>query len=247
MRWGPIAIAGMVVGAFVAYSLAYPTTSYRFRITLNVDTPNGLKTGSSVMEVRTRRYPAWTTLGQSNSTSRLTGDAIFLDLGPDAQGETRNVVSLLTSGPRGELVSFDMFVSRAFAPWWRPAQKSDNFRGAQWELSKLPVGTAVDLQGDLLPTLISFARLNDPKTARAVHPGDFPRVFGQGITFRDARLEIVPAGIWPFRLLGLGGEPVTRGIENKLPWWNNPGRPAVEALRAAGLYLGESELAFRWN
>jgi hypothetical protein len=27
-------------------------------------------------------------------------------------------------------------------------------------------------------------------------------------------------------------DPVTRGIEKKLPWWSGPGRPAEEAYRA---------------
>jgi hypothetical protein len=35
------------------------------------------------------------------------------------------------------------------------------------------------------------------------------------------------------------GEPVTRGIEAKLPWWNRPDDPARKALQAAGLQGGE--------
>ncbi len=39
-----ILLALIVVG-IVAYKVAYPTTVYRLRITVNVDTPRGLKTG----------------------------------------------------------------------------------------------------------------------------------------------------------------------------------------------------------
>jgi hypothetical protein len=55
-----------------------------------------------------------------------------------------------------------------------------------------------------------------------LQPDEFPMVFGPGVTFRMARIEMVPAGTWPFTALGwpraLAGEPVTRGIEEKLPW-----------------------------
>jgi hypothetical protein len=244
LKWGAI-IAVAIVGLIVAYSIAYPTTSYRFRITLNVDTPEGLKSVSSVMEVRTRRFPAWTTLGNNAGESTLTGEAVFVDLGPGSNGKLRNVVALLVLGPRGEKVDFYLLADSAFSPFYKQKVDSPDFRGSSWELPMLPVGTSAQLRGDLIPTLVTFADVNDAKTARAIHPGEFPQVFGKHVMFRDAKIETVSPGIWPLTLFGLSGEPVTRGIEKKLLWWGGPGRPASDALRAAGLYPGEPELAFR--
>jgi hypothetical protein len=31
-------------------------------------------------------------------------------------------------------------------------------------------------------------------------------------------LEVVPVGVWPFDVGGVLGEPISRGIEQKLPW-----------------------------
>jgi hypothetical protein len=52
--------------------------------------------------------------------------------------------------------------------------------------------------------------------------------------------EGVPNGLWPLDFGGPLGEPVTRGIEAKLPWWNGADHPAAMALRAAGLRGGEA-------
>lgn len=230
---------------YAVYSLSYPTTSYRFKITLSVETPEGLKSGSSVMEVRTRRYPAWTTLGQSTGDSHLTGQAVFVDLGPTRDGKPQNLVALLTLGARGENPNLHFLPGEAFEPLWKQRQASPGFRGASSELPKLPPGTKAELRGKLIPTLVTFEDMNDPKTARVVQPDGFTKVFGAGVTLQSATIEIVPAGTWPLTLLGVGGEPVTQGIERKLVWWSGPGRPAEAALRAADLYLGEPELAFK--
>jgi hypothetical protein len=50
----------------------------------------------------------------------------------------------------------------------------------------------------------------------------------------------VPNGAWPLDFGGALGEPVTRGIEAKLPWWNGTDNPAAIAIRAAGLPAGEA-------
>jgi hypothetical protein len=47
--------------------------------------------------------------------------------------------------------------------------------------------------------------------------------------------EVAPNGWWPIDFGGPLGEPVTRGIEAKLPWLNGPADAASVALGAAGL------------
>jgi hypothetical protein len=52
-----------------------------------------------------------------------------------------------------------------------------------------------------------------------VEPTDagFATAFGPGFRLARVTLEMVPAGVWPFNLVGLSGTPVTRGIEGKMP------------------------------
>jgi hypothetical protein len=50
--------------------------------------------------------------------------------------------------------------------------------------------------------------------------------YGDDVHFRRAFVEMVPAGSWPFNAIGwpasLAGEPVTRGLETKMPWLPHP-------------------------
>jgi hypothetical protein len=214
MRTFGILLAVIVVGIF-AYQVAYPTTVYRFRITVNVDTPRGLKTGSSVLEVRHRTYPAWTTLGNNTGASTLIGEAVFVDLGMGSDGRRINVVALLAQGQRAEHVDFQLLPGIAFAPHWRGQFKHI---GSAREVSELPVGTRTELQGNLIPTLVSFSNSSDPNTARVVSPSDFESVFGSGTRLQNVEIEIVSPGTWPLTLTGFSGEPVTRGIERSMPF-----------------------------
>ena len=48
----------------------------------------------------------------------------------------------------------------------------------------------------------------------------------------------MPNGLWPLDFGGPLGEPVTRGIEAKLPWLDSADNAAGRALKAAGLPIG---------
>ena len=96
----------------------------------------------------------------------------------------------------------------------------------------------VPVQGDLIPVLVSFGDPKDPKTARLVAGDHAEAVLGDGYAIRGLTVEMVPNGLWPIDFGGVLGEPVTRGIETKLPWLAAPGAPAATALTAAGLPIG---------
>lgn len=212
------------------------TYTHRYRLTIEADDRGETKSASSVIQVGVIEKADW--IPQTAGTlPSVRGEAVFLDL-----GEGRNLIAILGLGPTGSGEVYNL-AARAFgrnrAFWQREAP---SWRGG------------VELRGNLVPTLVTFADLNDPKTARVVRPDQFASVYGEGVRFTRATLEMVPAGLWPFSWLGwpraLAGEPVTRGIEAKLPWWNGPNRPASQAYRAmrAGDNTGasiEPELLFK--
>jgi hypothetical protein len=74
------------------------------------------------------------------------------------------------------------------------------------------------MYGNLVPTLVTFGNVTDPNTVRVLDPGDIEAVFGSGFRLNRVTLEMVPVGLWPLDFGGLLGEPMTRGIEKKLPW-----------------------------
>jgi hypothetical protein len=56
-----------------------------------------------------------------------------------------------------------------------------------------------------LPELVTFANVNDPNTVTEVDPNDLQATLGPGIRWNEITIEVVD-------------EPVTNGIEQKLPW-----------------------------
>ncbi|WP_152540024.1 hypothetical protein [Afipia sp. P52-10] len=98
---------------------------------------------------------------------------------------------------------------------------------------RVPFGRVGSLQGtvsvkqNLIPTLVTFDNLEQPKSVRVVRVEDMSLVFGAGYRLKDVLLTIIPVGFWPFDIGGPFGEPVTRGIEQKLRW--------IDEWRAKGL------------
>ena len=81
---------------------------------------------------------------------------------------------------------------------------------------------------------MTFADPADPATAHAVPPDDLEAAFGKGFRLQGISAEVVPNGLWPLDFGGALGEPVTRGIEARLPWLKADGR-LQQRMRAAGL------------
>jgi hypothetical protein len=97
----------------------------------------------------------------------------------------------------------------------------------------------VPVTGVLIPILVTFTDLSDPATARTLPPDDLGAVLGKGFRLHGVSAEVVPNGFWPLDFGSQLGEPVTRGIEAKLPWLKSADDPAAKALQSAGLPAGE--------
>jgi hypothetical protein len=208
-----LGIVALIVGAVLFYKGVFPTYTYRYRMTVEVTVDGVVHSGSSVIEVRLVRQPQVLS-GVPRVRAELTGEAVFVDL-----GKGRNVIALLASGPNGSNVDYPSYlVSKHFrlSMWddWDLAKYSE-LRG-RW-----------DLPANQLPTFVTFADLNDPKSARVVSLNEFKRVFGPDVHLKRVEIEMTNA-------------PVTLELEAKLPWWASSRRPAAVALRAAHLTTGSS-------
>jgi hypothetical protein len=185
----------------------------RFRITLEVDTPSGVKSGSSVMHASITESSGWGLPEASGVRSRLYGEAVFVDL-----GSGRSIIMLLDDG----LTSLP---GNLFQP-----KRFYNFQGQQSlrGIAEIPPGEVqltYNFRTRLLPQLVTFTDITNPATAKIVEPTTeaFAAAFGSGHAFRRATLEMMRPGIWPFNQFALTwprwlfGEPVTTGIEQRLP------------------------------
>ena len=213
-KWfGPLALlAALVIGDQIRIN----RPAHKYRLTLDVETPEGRKSASGVMAVHPDR--SYTRRGQT----RTLGDAIFVDL-----GQGKNLVALLAHlDNRLVLDEMNYVALRAYLA-------ATGKRVPFSEMSRL-TGT-VPVKGELIPVLVAFADPAAPGTARVVRPDDAEAVLGKGYRIEGISVEVVPNGYWPLDFGGPLGEPVTRGIQAKLPWLDVTGDSAATALRAAGL------------
>jgi hypothetical protein len=215
-KWlGPLALLAVL---FIGDQIRINRPGHKYRLTVEVETPEGLKSAKGVMAVHPDR-------GYSRSGHTTTkGDAVLVDLGGG-----KNLVALLAH--RDNTVDLDGMNYVALRAY-KAAGQNVSFN----EMSRMT--GAVPVTGALIPILVSFTDLSNPATARTVPPDNLAAVLGQGFRLHGMTAEVVPNGTWPLDFGGRLGEPVTRGIEAKLPWWNGTAAPAATALRAAGMPAG---------
>ena len=193
-------------------TLIWPSYEHRLRISIAVETPEGLKQGSSVWSVSCTepvRGGGWSFMTGGCTT---VGEAVFVEL-----GQGRNLIGLMARGALGD--GGDVYDIAAVA-FDRQGVPKDRF----W-YPYAPTWSGVrELRGNNIPTLASFSDLNDPATGRVVPATDagFAATFGPGYRLASLTLQAVPVGLWPFNLIGLWGTPVTRGIEAHVKWMDDP-------------------------
>ncbi len=218
---GPLLLlAALVIGDQIRIN----RPNHKYRLTVEVETPEGVKSGSGIMAVHPDRSYS---RGGKTSTK---GDAVFVDLGGG-----KNLVALLAHIDKSlELDEINYVALRAY----KAAGQNVSFN----QMSRM-TGT-VPVKGEVIPVLVSFADPADPATARVVPPDGIEAVLGKGIRLRGISAEVVPNGVWPLDFGGPLGDPVTRGIAAKLPWLtgadNAAGKEAGKALQAAGLQTREA-------
>jgi hypothetical protein len=213
-KWfGPLALlAALVIGDQIRIN----RPGHKYRLTVMVETPDGNRSASGVMAVHPDRGYS----GGGHTTTR--GDAVFVDLGAG-----KNLVMLLAHlDPALDLDGVNYLALRAYQA----------ARGTRVPFSAMSsLSGAVPVQGAHIPVLVSFADRNDPASARRVMPDHPEAVLGPQFQLGPIVVEVVPNGFWPLDFGGRLGEPVTRGIEARLPWLNGSADAAATALKAAGV------------
>lgn len=182
-------IAIAIVGAYVAYNLAYPTYSHRYRLTLEFEAEGQVHSGSSVVEVSARQQPK--VLPELGAIIRARGEATLVDLGKHG-----SIVALLARGQYGE--DIDAPTTLALRAFKVPRQSGlESFRAIQRLNGKQEL-----LTGDI-PTLLAFADRSSMDTATIVAPKDLETV--RGVKLLRATVELTK-------------DNVTHGQFEKMPW-----------------------------
>lgn len=166
--------------------------SYRFRLTVAVDTPAGPRNGSGVLEVRARNE--WSPLPDMADRSwQVTGEAVAVDL----PGGRALFALLKTHAHFEDMIGLSMNTLHS------------DFRGTGYdvvgELSRRGGGEPVPVAPSDYPLLVTFANLNDPTSVTLVDPANLAALFGPGTALRGITVQLTD-------------DPETRGIEKRLGW-----------------------------
>lgn len=210
MRFLAILVA-VGVALYLGVTFAFPTYTHRYRLTIEIDTPEGVRSGSNVIEV-VRKDVRWVLIAQGRYQFHVRGEAVFVDL-----GAKRNVIAILAHGERAENV--DQMISL-------PIEAYGDYKWdeAAWAGEKKTLGP-VELKPPLIPTLVTFDDLSNPKTAQIVYATDvretrqsaggsrpdgrvsvnrLDQTLGSGVQFKRAWIERTT-------------DPIKTGIEDKMP------------------------------
>ncbi|MGA2491464.1 MAG: hypothetical protein ABSF67_00785 [Roseiarcus sp.] len=177
------------------------SASYRYKLTLSVDTPEGVKTGFNVVEID---YWAVTFPAQGEP-HKTRGQGIYLDLGPGR----RPLIALLTRIRRAN-DSWPIFLGWGLDDPMEVIYKACLGKSAvysfidvaqQFDQCQRPLAiTPADL-----PDLVTFADVDDPKSIMLVDPNDLRATLGPGVSWKSITIETT-------------GDRPTKGIDEHLSW-----------------------------
>lgn len=193
-----IIIVLLVTGVAVWWQSQYSEASFRYKMTVTVETPEGIKTGSAVREISmVSRQPL---LGESNDThvKLEKGEAVVVDL------EERGVLFALLQG--NGIDAIQIFF-RAFPS---PCKEGAISRCGLRYYSSLGVGKKTKLASRDYPMFVTFENLSDPKSvksvleiktctdietgipdsSRCIEKDRFEELFGRNVQLQSVEIEI---------------------------------------------------------
>ena len=179
---------------------------YRYRLKVEVHTPEGLKTGSSVIQVTQRLVRPGSSPAGTAVERRVKGEAVAVDL----PGE-KTLFALLRSD---DDTSWAYRVMQTLAPDVEGEsfeQQLDDMLELKGEITlprMFPRHGPID-ERSAYPMLVTFGDINDPRSVQQVDPDNLAASFGDGIVLKRITVQIT-------------SDPVTTGIEERLRWLTDP-------------------------
>lgn len=185
-------------------SCAPSLPDYRYRLTVEVDTPDGLRSGSSVIQVASHVSSQYS-LAPGDVTTQISGEAVAVDL---PGGKT--LFALLSkpgSAEGANAYALDALIPR---PWVGSNEyvANVNVLAKRRDVGALPVKD--------WPMLVTFRDTDAPASVRSVDPLDLTEEFGSAMKIRRITVQVT-------------SDRVTTGIGKRLKWLESQQGQLVEA------------------
>jgi hypothetical protein len=222
-------VAGLVLVGIVSCSIAYPTIHVRYRLTVEVNVGDQIKTGSGVIGVDYPIYPdSFVSLDGPGNHSDITGYAITVDLGE------KGLLLLTLAGAertpdqrraRTRCPMDDEIGCLPIAAYGIPNPNVGGYfsrkKAALDELFRHSGPRDVPFAD--LPRLVWFPDFNDPKSwFVSVSPYDLERKLGPGVKLSRVTLELTDSAVTPMPKIWPEWLKAIRSATGIL-WWHEPG------------------------
>lgn len=176
-------------------SCGYRSEEYRYRMTVEVDTPEGRRTGSSVIEVGiTEPGDSRFLLPDAGGTQTVEGEAVVVDLPKGkvlfALLEAPSDVDAAGSFP------VDALNPKLYPVEYRFIQRANDLKKIR-DVGVLPKAS--------YPFLVTFDDVTDPTSIRLVDPENLAATFGEGVKLRRITVEMTE-------------DRITTGVSERLKW-----------------------------
>ena len=171
-------------------------------MTVEVETPRGLRSGSVVREVEQYIPPSIPMLGEDRGGFAVKGEAVAIDIGA---GQT--MFALLRS-ENGDVDYAATLPDRALRSALMPGDPNARRSEKSAELWPVAPRTYKFANADRLPMLVKFVDINKPDTVEKVDANDLAKAFGAGVRLKRITISITD-------------DPITFGIATRFGWWSN--------------------------
>ena len=153
-------LAGAMSLALSGCGILGGAKSYRFRMTVEVETPQGLKIGSSVMEITSYRKMKLTSEEHAGGGS-FRGEAVVVDLADSP------LFALLKNDGAGQPLDTRVTAALAAEDSFRTV---DDYVAAVGKLGGMFSSAKAELPREDWPMMVRFRDIHDPKSVEKVDP-----------------------------------------------------------------------------
>ena len=211
------ALLTMCLSGCWPFSRSELIADYNYRMTVDVETPEGLVSGSAVRNAK--RWEITGSMFGYASSQRFSGEAVAVDL------------------PNGET----LFLTFRFDRDEEVCDLNHKFRGNRNNVGKceyndpekykqqtdklialrelieveLPSLADGDTYFNRMRQLVRFRNIDDPMTVEQVDPDNLSASFGKGYALKRVTYQVT-------------NDPVTKGIDKRLPWLSKYPEPSLD-------------------
>lgn len=210
-----------VAASLTLVSCGSETSELRYRLTVDVETPQGLSRGYAIRAVTMTKTPSWNIFAR-HIVMKAKGEAIAIDL-PEGKG---TLFALLSGERHGADYSLHVARDAFSSTWYSPKYKDPEGSGwpnygllfADLKATKArailhcpdrfvgdPKNRPDELSGDC-PLFVRFEDITDPSSVEQVDPRNMPATFGAGFKIKQVTLEVTD-------------QPLTIAVSKRFAWW----------------------------